>query len=157
LVDTRNMGNWTNEVNDTCRQSFILSPHIIFPGGNPVGYSDGKLVRMYAWAPQLNLYQFVYDTATQLIKTPLSSWPTLGSGGLFVSSNGNANAILWAFDQRGHLYAFDPTKDITAGPIWSDTSTDISPGASWTWPMVVNGKVYLPCGDGTVTILGMKS
>jgi len=154
LVDTRNMGKWTNALNDTCRQSFILSPHIIFPGGNPVGWSDGKQVRMYAWAPQLQLYQFVYNPSTELINVPLNSWNTLGSGGLFVSSNGNSDGILWAFDQHGHLNAFDASKDISGGPIWSDT-TNLSPGASWTWPTVVNGRVYIPCGDGTVAALGL--
>jgi len=155
LIDTRNMGKWANASNDTCRQSFILADHIIFPGGNPVGWSDGKQAKMYAWAPHLNLYQWVYNPSTELISLPLKSWTTEGSGGLFVSSNGGSDAILWGFDQRGHLYAFDASKDISAGPIWSDT-TNLSPGASWTWPTVVNGRVYVPCGDGSVTALGLK-
>jgi len=161
LVDTRNMGKWNAPpMNDSCRQSFILSPHIIFPGGNPVGWSDGKVSRMYAWAPHLPLYQFTYNPATEYIETPPPHWngsDELGAGGLFVSSNGNTNAILWAFTSHGKLYAFDASKDVSAGPIWKDESNDISPGASWTWPMVVNGKVFIPVGDGSVVIFGLKN
>jgi len=155
LVDTRNMGKWNAPPkNDSCKQTFILAPHIIFPGGNPVGWSDGKLTRMYAWAPTLPLYQFTYNSATDLIE-PITNWNSAGSGGLFVSSNGNADAILWAFDNQGDLYAFDASKDVSTGPIWKD-ETNLSPGASWTWPMVVNGRVYIACGDGTITIYGLK-
>jgi len=154
LVDTRNMGKW-NATADSCRQSFILAPHIIFPGGNPVGWSDGKLTRMWAWGPHLPLYQFTYDPTKELIDLPLPFWNTTGSGGLFVSSNGNTNGILWAFSQRGQLYAFDASKDVSAGPIWSDTK-NLSQGASWTWPMVVNGRVYVPVGDGSIVIYGLK-
>jgi len=156
LIDTRNMGKWNGAPpnKDSCKQSFILSPHIIFPGGNPVGWSDGKLSRMYAWAPALSLYQFTYDSATELIREPVA-WNTEGSGGLFVSSNGNADAILWAFNNKGHLYAFDAAKDISTGPIWKD-EVHLSQGASWTWPMVVNGRVYVPVGDGSIVIYGLK-
>jgi len=155
LIDTRNMGKF-NAGNDSCKQSIILSPHIIFPGGNPVGWFDGKKARMYAWAPELPLFQFTYDSATDSIAVPPPNWNTLGSAGLFVSSNGPNNAILWAFTNHGHLYAFDGTKDVSAGPIWRDESNNISPGASWTWPTVVNGRVYVPVGDGSIVIYGLK-
>jgi len=154
LIDSRNLGKW-NAMNDSCKQSFILSPHIIFPGGNPVGWSDGKLSRMYAWAPHLPLYQFTYNSNTDKIELPLPNWNTEGAGGLFVSSNGPSNAILWAFSHDGHLYAFDASKDVSGGPIWSDVK-NLSPGASWTWPMVVNGRVYVPVGNGDVVIYGLK-
>jgi len=153
LIDTRNMGKW-NAVNDSCRQSFILSPHIIFPGGNPVGWSDGQVVRMYTWAPNLPLYQFTYDIATQMIRQPLPSNSRLGTafGQCQVSSNGPNDAILWAFS-GGNLYAFDASKDISGLPIWRDSP---GTGVGWVWPMVVNGRVYLPTGDGSIVIYGLK-
>jgi len=153
LIDTRNMGKYSAK-NDSCKQTFILSNHIIFPGGNPVGWSDGKVTRIYAWGPQLPLYQFTYNPATELIQSPLPVWNTNGFGQLFVSSNGNTNGILWGFSS-GHLYAFDASQDISVGPIWKDT-TNLSPGPGWSWPTVVNGRVYVPVGDGSIAIYGLK-
>jgi len=62
-------------------------------------------------------------------------------GELTITSNGASDAILWAYSKKAVLYAFDATKDVTAGPIWKQALPGVTP--SWFWPTVVNGQVYV--------------
>jgi len=152
LVDTTNLGKF-NAQKDTCRQ-FIQVSGGASPGGNPVVWNTGSGSKIYAWSPGLNLFEFNYDSSKQLINTPPTSWNgDSGGGGLFITSNGQNNAILWAFGNHGKLYAFDASSPISNGPIWQATL----PGgpASWGWPTVANGKAYVPCGSGSIVAFGL--
>jgi len=93
-----------------------------------------------------------FDPQAQYFGTP-SSWGNTEGGGLFISSNNENNAILWAFSQRGNLFAFDASKDISAGPIWTASQNGPS---SWGWPTVVNGRLYAP-GGGKIYVYGLKN
>jgi len=152
LINTNSMGKF-NAQTDSCKQSISLRNSLVAPGGNPVVWSNGSTTKLYMWAQSLSLIQMVYNPSTQLIDLPLSSWDADKVGGeLFVSSNGNSNAILWALSRNQKLYAFDASQDISAGPIWQSA---VASPTSWGWPTVANGKVYVPCGNRQVSAFGL--
>jgi len=141
LVDINNMGKY-NAMQDACHQTVSLYNGAIFPGGNPVAWNTGTSVKVYTWAPHLPLIQLTYNPTTELLETPYVTWaggPT-ASAGLTITSNGMHDPILWSWGQGG-MFAFDASKDISAGPIWSNTKQDWP--IAWSWPIVVNGKVYV--------------
>jgi len=151
LIDTTNMGKFDGS-KDSCRQTINLATGYVVPGGNPVAWDDGTAAKIYSWAPGHPLYEFHYNPATEMIDTPDIQWGgNTGGGGLAITSNGQTNAILWAFG-RGDVYAFDASKDVSAGPIFTAKLTGPS---SWGWPTVSNGKVYLPGYDDTVRVFGL--
>jgi len=153
LIDTTNMGKFTAS-KDSCRQTIHLENGYIVPGGNPVVFDTGSGAKIFVWAPKNPIYQFDYNPSTQLLQTPPKSWSgNTGGGGLQISSNGQSNPILWAYGQ-GDIYAFDLTKDVSAGPIW--TSKIFGP-SSWGWPTISNGKVYLPGFDSNLRVYGISN
>jgi hypothetical protein len=98
--------------------------------------------------------QMNYDPQTQLIGTP-TTWQNPIGGGLFITSNNKNNAILWAFSQAGNLHAFDASKDVSAGPIWS---LNQHPPVPFAFPMVVNGRLYVYNGvTNQINVYGLKS
>jgi len=156
LVDTTNMGKWTNATTDTCRQTVVVNPTgMTWPGGNPVAWDNGQVRQIYFWPTNTAVQQMTFDPQTQMIRTPPVTYGNAVGGGLFISSNGKDNAILWAFSQTGDLHAFDASKDISAGPIWSVTQGRPSPFA---YPMVAGGRLYVYSGGGTpqVNVYGLK-
>jgi len=104
------------------------------------------------------LIQFTFNPATQLLETPPVTWldgPQQGNqrAGLVVTSNGAKDAVLWAWSQsQNGVYAFDATKDISAGPIWHVKQN--GPNA-WSWPTITNGKVYVNAGDSKIYVYGL--
>jgi len=146
------MGKFTAN-QDSCKQSISLKGSYTVPGGNPVVWTNGNIAKIYVWAPSLNIIQFTFDSTTDSIRTPFNSWAgDTGGGGLFITSNGEADAILWAYG-HGSIYAFDASKDVSSGPIWKAA---VNGPSSWGWPLVVNGKVYTNGGDAKISIFGLK-
>jgi hypothetical protein len=151
LIDMNNMGKWTSG-KDSCRQTVVVGSGYTRPGGNPVAWDTGKGAKIYVWAPGEKIYQFDYNSATELLETPPKTWAgNLGGGGLAISSNGQNNPILWAFGP-GDLYAFDASKDISAGPIWTH---QIRGSASWSWPTISNGRVFVSSFDSSYSVFGL--
>jgi len=154
LVDTTNMGKWVDPTKDSCRQTISLNPHgMTWPGGNPVVWDNGQVRPIYFWPPNTPLTQMNFDPQTQLIGTP-TTWANTVGGGLFITSNGKNNAILWSFGQSGQIHAFDASKDISAGPIYSVNQGYPVPFA---WPAVVNGRLYVHNGvTSQILVYGLK-
>jgi len=152
LIDTKNMGKF-NAQKDSCKQTISLFTGYEVPGGNPVVMTlPGGGAKIFTWAPGHGLYQFNFNDKTDMLETPPKIWTgATGGGGLQISSNGNSNPILWAM-AGGKTYAFDITKDVTAGPIWT---TSILGPSSWGWPTISNGKLYIPSWDDTLTVFGV--
>lgn len=70
-----------------------------------------------------------------------------------ISSNGNSNAVLWAFDWKaGTLQAYNASS--LGSPIYS--SGALGTGIKWTTPTVINGHVYVGLQNKVVG-LGLKS
>jgi len=151
LIDTTNMGKFESN-KDSCRQSISLKTTYTVPGGNPVIWDTGNGAKVYLWAPGINMVQFTFNPSTTMLENRKDWNGDTGGGGLFVSSNGQSDAVLWAFAHNG-IFAFDASKDISAGPIWHTT---VSGPASWGWPLIVNGKVYTNGGDGRISVFGLK-
>jgi len=157
LIDTNNMGKF-NASHDACRQTVSIRDGVVFPGGNPVAWDNGKSVKVYAWHVHNPLIQFTYNPVTQLLETPNVTWadgPVESNqrAGLVVTSNGAQDAVLWAWSQsQNGIYAFDATKDISTGPIWHVKQN--GPNA-WSWPTITNGKVYLNAGDSKIYVYGL--
>jgi len=103
------------------------------------------------------LKQFTLDQTTGLLSTSAVhqgtfayGWP--GSQSM-ISSNGNANGIIWTFDNVGKTLRADDASDVSK-------SLYVSPAINtgylkWTTPMVVNGHVYVG-GNGTVVAFSTK-
>jgi len=155
LVNISNMGKW-NAQTDSCRQTINVQGNA-GPGGNPVAWDvGGGKAKIYMWGPGTHLVQFDYNAANAKINDPYVQWQsgTTSGGGLFLTSNGANNALLWAYSGDGHLYVFDATADISVGPLWSYKM----PGGTvhWMWPTIANGKVYIPGGDSKIYAFGPK-
>jgi len=87
-----------------------------------------------------------------MLDTQYVSWAgNPNGGGLFITSNGVNDAILWAYGKNA-IYAFDASKDISAGPIWHVAASGTS---SWGWPTITNGKIYLNGGNGDNVVYGL--
>jgi len=150
LIDTNNMGKFTAN-QDSCRQSIAVATGAS-PGGNPVAWNTGNGAKIYLWASSSGLVQFDFNPTTQMINLPFKAWKGFNrGGGLQISSNGMSDAILWAH-AGDNLYAFDASKDVTAGPIWTGNALGSS---SWGWPTVVNGRVYTNGYDGKISVFGL--
>jgi len=153
LVDKTNLGKW-NGKNDTCRQ-YLQPVTGAAPGGNPVVWNTGTMSKIYVWSPGVSLLEYHYNPSTQFIDTPEISWTTdKVGGGLFITSNGPNDAILWAYGKSGHLYAFDASAPVSNGPIWQG---NVTPCSSWGWPTITNGKAYIPASNGQIYVFGLKT
>jgi len=151
LVDSNNMGKFQAN-QDACKQTIsLISGTIVWPGGNPVSWDTGKGSKVYLWS-DVNMVQFTFNPTTEMLEHQTSWNGDTSAGGLFITSNGQADAILWAYGHNG-IYAFDASKDISAGPIWHATTSGPS---SWGWPLIVNGRVYLNGGDSNIAVYGHK-
>jgi len=153
LVDQTNLGKW-NGKSDTCRQTLepVTNAGV---GGNPVVWNSGSMSKIYVWSPGVSILEYHYDPSKTLIDTNEDQWAgDKSGGGLFITSNKGDNAILWALGNSGKLHAFDASASISAGPIWTGNAAG---PASWGWPTVVNGKAYVPGGNGQIYVFGLKN
>jgi hypothetical protein len=97
------------------------------------------------------LKQFTLDPNSGLLSTTPAyqsafayGWP--GSQSV-ISSNGNANGIIWTFDNVAKKIHADNASNVSI-PLW--VSPAIKTGyLKWTTPTVINGHVYVG-GQGTV-------
>jgi len=151
LMDTNNMGKF-NAGKDSCRQTVSVHNGFVAPGGNPVVWNTGKISKIYTWGPGAVLAQLNFDSGSEMIQNPFPSWGTNSGGGLFITSNGVNDGLLWAYG-NGHIYAFDASKDVSAGPIWNAGTRG---SASFGFPMVANGRVFLPGADSRISVYGHK-
>jgi len=151
LIDINNMGKF-EAAKDSCRQTINLKTGYTVPGGNPVIWDTGNGAKVYVWGPGLPIVQWTFNPTSTILENRVNYGGDMGGGGMFVTSNGQSEAILWAFGHNA-IMAFDATKDISAGPIWRATTSGPS---SWGWPTVSNGKLYTNGGDGRTSVFGLK-
>jgi hypothetical protein len=103
------------------------------------------------------LKQFTVNSTTGMLSTSPAHQGTFGYGWpgsqSMISSNGNANGIIWTFDNVGKMLRADDASDVSK-------SLYVSPAINtgylkWTTPMVINGHVYVG-GNGTVVAFSLK-
>ena len=156
VVDTNNMGKF----NPTLNNVYQVLPGAVVGGefGSPVAF-NGQ-VYFGGVGATLCAFQFVNG---KLQATPASqSSNTFGYPGTTpsISSNGNANGIVWAIDDGNStavLYAYDATNLSTMlynsnqAPNGRDS---VGPSNKFITPTIANGKVYVATADG-VAVFGL--
>ena len=158
VVDTSNMGKF----NPTSNNIYQELPGAVGGGefGSPVAF-NGQ-VYFGGVGATLRAFQFVNG---KLQATPASqSSNTFGYPGTTpsISSDGNANGIVWAIDDGNStavLYAYDATNLSTMlynsnqAPNGRDS---VGPSNKFITPTIANGKVYVATADG-VAVFGLLS
>ena len=156
VVDTNNMGKF----NPTLNNIYQVLPGAVVGGefGSPVAF-NGQ-VYFGGVGATLCAFQFVNG---KLQATPASqSSNTFGYPGTTpsISSDGNANGIVWAIDDGNStavLYAYDATNLSTMlynsnqAPNGRDS---VGPSNKFITPTIANGKVYVATADG-VAVFGL--
>ncbi|MGO8672880.1 MAG: malectin domain-containing carbohydrate-binding protein [Capsulimonadaceae bacterium] len=159
LVDTSNMGEY-NPTTDAVLQRLDNVTQQFSVGQNPATWDTGTVKYVYLWPSGNNLMQFYYDPSVGMLNPAgvyKQAGPDQDGGALAVSANGGANGILWAQGWDGVLYAFNAV-DVSMADLWDsgqNASRDGIPGSPhFSFPTVVNGKVYAPAGN-TIAVFGL--
>jgi hypothetical protein len=161
VLNTSNLGKFTEfgpdkavqRINNICGN---------VPAENPVSFSDGTVSYVYVWPKNQPIEQFRYDsTVNSLWPAGVYKYETNGDKGgglLTVSANGTKNAILWCISNHNIVRAFNAS-DVSQPELWDsqqDAQRDAlnSIGLS-QFPVVDNGKLYIPNGTGQIQVYGI--
>jgi hypothetical protein len=172
LVNTATMGKFNpggdNQIvqefmigDETCSDSTTLDtegPNWNRLYGN-ASYWNGNL---YAGASSMPLKQYQFQNG-QLNPTPVATSPTaygLRGANTVVSSNGNQNGIVWAYEKtatgQGILHAYDATS--VSKELWNSMMNSgrdgLGEGIAFAAPVVVDGRVLVTY-DKRVGIFGL--
>ena len=150
VIDRDNMGGF-NTANNNVYQQFALSNSENF--STPV-YFNGTV---YVCPGGNALKAFAISNALLSTTPTRHSSNTFGYSGavLSISSNGNADGVVWAMDHTsGTLFAYDATN--VTNPIYTTAQasggrdTFSSVGGHFNTPTVVDGKVYFGTSSSLV-------
>jgi len=173
-VDTTNMGH-QGTTDDMSTQWWNAVPPQGSIYGGPVLWTGDGLPRLYQWATNDFLKEFVMQEDGLFDTTPAAQGPVMTvhafeqdpAGILAVSSNGGTagTGIVWGVkplinpDHKtvpGTLYAFDA---LTLRPLWWSTQNaardDFGNYAKFVPPTVANGKVYMATHSNAVFVYGL--
>ena len=168
LVNTANMGheNGTDQVIQEFQATFPPNGDTGHIHGGPVYFDSANGPYVYLWGENDYLHTFQFNGSTfnstsvanSTMKAPVSGIGMPG-GFLSISANGNTNGILWAltsyngdanhYTVPGILHAFDAQNfsNGSLNELWNsqqNASRDsFGNYAKFTYPTVVNGKVYV--------------
>ena len=161
VLDSTNLGRFTaggpdkvvDRVNEICASDSI--------GQNPVAWDTGGVKYLYLWPEAGGVQQYRYDPSIGMTSPhgiyKENNVPKSG-GGLTVTSNGTASAILWALGDDAIFRAFDAT-DVSKPELWNSVQNsrrDALPSVGhFQFPTVVNGKAYVPTGRGQIYVYGL--
>ncbi|MGC2421204.1 MAG: malectin domain-containing carbohydrate-binding protein [Candidatus Acidiferrales bacterium] len=144
--------------------------------GSPIywdGATNGPEIYVWAWGDKLQAYTFNGSTITSFQTGPVTISLFPGAF-LALSANGNTNGVIWANGTNGDaghgtapgIFRAYNASNITT-ELWNssqnatrDTCTNFSKDG---YPIVANGKVYLPsfgtaaAGSGQVCVYGLLS
>ena len=163
LMDSNNLGKYNSTTDQVIQRTDGMSSSV---GQNSIAWESSPTIKyVYQWGSGNNIQQWKYDTTLGKFTTTgapflQSSSPGTNGGSMVVTSNGQSNGILWAIRGGGStiVYALDPT-DVTKAPFWTsavNSSRDSLPGSGkWQFPMVVNGKAYMPNNSASITVYGL--
>ena len=154
LLDVNNMGHF-NGTTDNMLQRFDGIGINNAVGQQPVVWSTGGFSYVYLWPRGTSLLQFQYDPAVGKFNPAgiYKQGATTSGGSLGISANGTSNGIIWALGKDNVIHAFTAA-DVTLPELWNSSMNpgrDGVPGfPHWTYPTVVNGKLYAPVGTQIV-------
>ncbi|HLK55689.1 MAG TPA: DNRLRE domain-containing protein [Chthonomonadaceae bacterium] len=161
LLDSTNMGHFTSGGPDKCLQRLDGVSNNDNVGQNPIVWDAGATKYIYLWPNGFQLEQFFYDTTVNQLN-PAGIWKTSSNasagGSLAISANGSSNGILWAVGADGVVRAFDAT-NVSNAELWDSSQNSNRDGLGsvghFQFPTVVNGKVYVPTGSGSIVAYGL--
>ena len=160
LLNTADMGGFTLGGPDRVLNRINGISGVNVVGQNPVSWDRGPVKYLYVWPAGSSLQQFRYVTAGGRIGPNAAykenSWTD--GGQLSVSSNGQADGILWAECYSCVIRAFD-ANDVSKPVLWDsnmDPARDGIPSVGhWQFITVANGRVYVPTGNGRICVYGL--
>jgi fibronectin type 3 domain-containing protein len=186
LLNTASLGheNATDQVVQEFQATFPSSGNTGHIHGGPAYYNSGSGQYVYLWGENdyLRAYQFngsLFNSNAVAVSTMTAPMTNTGMPGGFlsISANGNTNGILWALTPydgnannstvAGILHAFD-AQHFSNGALtelWNSRQNasrdDFGNYAKFTYPTVVNGRVYLSTfgtatsGSGALWVYGL--
>jgi hypothetical protein len=163
MVNSDTMGEYDPSGDNQIVQEFMIGEHSCTsetPGsGAAEGTGWNRLYgtvsfwnnNMYAQASSLPLQQYQFQNGT-FNPTPVAQSPTasgLRGANTVISSNGNQNGIVWAYEKsasgRGILHAYDAMSVSTE--LWNSNMNagrdQLGTGIGFLAPVVMNGKVFV--------------
>ena len=161
LMDSTNMGQFkpggpdrvVNRLNSISGNDSV--------GQNAVAWDAGASKYVYLWPGGSNLEQFQYLTSANAISPNGVYKQTAGltgGGSLTVTANGNSAGVLWAAGNNGVLYAFNAS-DVSLTQLWNSNQNpsrdSLGSVGHFQFPTAVNGKVYVPTGNGKIVVYGL--
>ncbi len=152
LVQLTNMGHW-NASADACLQTVSTQGGV---GSNPVAWNGGGSGTFaYLYGGNVQQWQLSGSTFSNG-GSPIHTSTDNAGGSLCVSSNGTGSGILWAVGSNATVHAYDATNVTTE--LWNsgqNSARDSLPSVGhFQFPMVANGKVYVPTGSGSLVCYG---
>ena len=175
LVNADTMGQYNSAGDTQITQEFMIGEHSCTsetPGsGAAEGTGWNRMYgavsfwnnNMYAQASSLSLKQYQFQNGT-FNPTPVAQSPTasgLRGGNIVVSSNGNQNGIVWAYEKsaggRGILHAYDAMSVSTE--LWNSNMNaagrdQLGTGIGFMAPVVISGRVIVSY-DFSVAVYGL--
>jgi len=157
VIDSQNMGGWNSTV-DTCLQTIAMGTSRV--GQNAIASEGSAGTFVYTYGAPANLSQWNVNGNSGFSPTTAYKTYAINTGGqLCVSSNGSNDGILWVIDEAAILYAFDAT-DVSLGPLYSSNTNggdSLGSVGHWQFPVVANGKAYIPTGLQSIAVYGLLS
>ena len=171
LVNTDTMGGYNSAGDNRVAQEFMIGEHSCTSetanaaegtGWNRM-YGDVSFWNnnMYAQASSLQLKQYQFQNGA-FNPTPVAESPSISGlrgGNTVVSSSGDTNGIVWAYEKsstgRAILHAYDATN--VSSELWNSNMNSgrdqLGTGSGFMTPVVINGKVIVT-SDFSVTVYG---
>ena len=130
-------------------------------GQNPVVWDAGASKYIYLWPGGAELTQLRYDTSAGSLNPAgvykQTNGQTIG-GSLAVTANGQTGGILWAVGGDSIVHAFNAA-DVSAPELWNsgmNSARDaLGSVGHFQFSTAVNGKVYVPTGNGKIVVYGL--
>jgi hypothetical protein len=161
VLNTQNLGKVTPGGPDAVPQEIPnVCPVFQVGGVGSICWNAGANgTFIYFWPEQRSLLQWNFDMPSLTIKpaSPVYEGAATSGGSLCVTSNGDVDGIVWAAGLTGILHAYD-AMDVSK-ELWNsedDKSRDALGGlAHFGYPLVVNGKVYVPTASASLAVYGL--
>ncbi|MGA8367353.1 MAG: fibronectin type III domain-containing protein, partial [Candidatus Acidiferrales bacterium] len=156
LVNTTNLGHFQ-----------VSGPVQRFNGFNaavarsPIAWNSGSAIYAYVWPSSSSIEQFSYDTSTAEFSPAgvykASSFTAGGSLAISSAPDGS-NPILWAAG-GSELHAMNPN-DVSQADYWNSnmhSGDSLGSTGEYQFPVIANGKVYVPTGSSTIVVYGLTT
>ena len=163
IMDSANLGKYNASTDQVVQRIDNFSSD---NSQNSIAWESSDTIKyVYQWGSGNNILQWRYDTTlgkftttTSPYKQGTSSAGGTNGGSLIATSSGQNNGILWAIGKNSVVYALDAT-DVSKTPLWTSATNSARDGlpsvGKWQFPVVANGKAYIPTGSASVVVYGL--